>query len=90
MNGADRATNGTPNLLFVNRGDGTFEEVGERWQVRDSRWSYAAAFADIDEDGRTDVIFSNATAFKQSKLRKVIKTRASFPTTEAARKLLEY
>ncbi len=58
-NSWDRATNGTPNLLFLNRGDGTFEEAGEQWQVRDSRWSYAAAFADIDEDGDQDLYVAN-------------------------------
>ena len=39
-----RATNGTPNLLFINGGDGTFQEAGGAWNVGDSRWSYAAGF----------------------------------------------
>ena len=54
-----RATNGTPNLLFINRGDGTFREAGRDWGVRDARWSYAAAFADIDENGDQDLYVAN-------------------------------
>jgi hypothetical protein len=54
-----RATNGTPNLLFVNQGDGTFREAAQAWDVRDSRWSYAATFADIDADGDQDLYVAN-------------------------------
>ncbi|HEX8723312.1 MAG TPA: VCBS repeat-containing protein [Pyrinomonadaceae bacterium] len=54
-----RATNGTPNLLFVNRGGGQFREEAKRWGVDDSRWSYAAAFADVDGDGRQDLYVAN-------------------------------
>jgi len=55
----NRATNGTPNLLFLNQGDGTFREVADRWRVADSRWSYAATFADIDGDGDQDLYVAN-------------------------------
>jgi hypothetical protein len=54
-----RATNGTPNLLFINQGDGTFLEAAQAWQVQDRRWSYAAQFADIDRDGRIDLYVAN-------------------------------
>ena len=54
-----RATNGTPNLLFVNRGDGTFEEASTAWGVDDGRWSYAAGFVDIDGDGNLDLYVAN-------------------------------
>lgn len=54
-----RATNGTPNLLFINRGEGRFTEEAKRWGVDDSRWSYAAAFADVDGDGRQDLYVAN-------------------------------
>jgi hypothetical protein len=54
-----RATNGTPNLLFVNAGDGTFREVSEKWGVKDGRWTYAAGFLDIDEDGDQDLYVAN-------------------------------
>ncbi|NKB67544.1 MAG: hypothetical protein GKR89_10815 [Candidatus Latescibacteria bacterium] len=54
-----RATNGTPNLLFINQGDGTFVETATAWGVADRRWSYAAHFGDIDEDGRQDLYVAN-------------------------------
>lgn len=54
-----RATNGTPNLLLVNRGRGEFAEEAKRWGVDDSRWSYAAQFADVDGDGRQDLYVAN-------------------------------
>jgi hypothetical protein len=54
-----QATNGTPNLLFVNRGDGTFEEVAAAWGVADGRWSYAAGFVDLDADGDLDLYVAN-------------------------------
>ncbi|HEY9402979.1 MAG TPA: VCBS repeat-containing protein [Pyrinomonadaceae bacterium] len=54
-----RATNGTPNLLLVNQPDGTFKEEAKRWGVDDSRWSYAAAFADVNSDGRIDLYVAN-------------------------------
>jgi hypothetical protein len=54
-----RATNGTPNLLFVQQPDGTFREEARRWGVEDSRWSYAAEFADVNEDGKVDLYVAN-------------------------------
>ncbi len=58
-NSWSRATNGTPNLLFVNQGDGSFTEQGAAWGVADRRWSYAAHFVDLDEDGRQDLYLAN-------------------------------
>ena len=54
-----RATNGTPNLLFVNRGDGRFQERATAWGVDDGRWSYAAQFGDLNDDGRADLYVAN-------------------------------
>ncbi|MCA1618219.1 MAG: VCBS repeat-containing protein [Acidobacteria bacterium] len=54
-----RATNGTPNLLFVNQGRGEFREEAKRRGVDDPRWSYAAQFADVDGDGRQDLYVAN-------------------------------
>ena len=54
-----RATNGTPNLLFINQGDGTFREEAAKWGVDDKRWSYAAEFADINGDGKIDLYVAN-------------------------------
>jgi hypothetical protein len=54
-----RATNGTPNLLFVNQKNGTFKEEAAKWGVDDRRWSYAAEFADVNGDGRVDLYVAN-------------------------------
>lgn len=54
-----RATNGTPNLLFISQKDGTFREEAAKWGVDDKRWSYAAEFADINEDGKIDLYVAN-------------------------------
>ena len=54
-----RATNGTPNLLLINQGNGTFKEEARAWGVDDSRWSYAAAFADVNTDGKIDLYVAN-------------------------------
>ncbi len=53
------AQNGSPNLLFLNEGGLRFREVAAAWGVRDSRWSYAAAFADIDGDADADLYVAN-------------------------------
>jgi hypothetical protein len=54
-----RATNGTPNLLFISQKDGTFREEAAKWGVDDRRWSYAAEFADINTDGKIDLYLAN-------------------------------
>lgn len=54
-----KATNGTPNLLFINQGNGTFREEAAKWGVDDRRWSYAAEFADVNGDGKIDLYVAN-------------------------------
>ena len=54
-----KATNGTPNLLFISQPDGTFREEAQKWGVDDRRWSYAAEFADINADGKIDLYVAN-------------------------------
>lgn len=58
-NAWDRATNGTPNLLFVNQGGGRFREEAKERGVDDPRWSYAAQFADFDGDNDQDLYVAN-------------------------------
>ena len=58
-NSWSHATNGTPNLLFVNQGNGRFREMAHAWGVDDGRWSLAAAFADLDGDSRLDLFVAN-------------------------------
>ena len=52
---------GLPNRLFRNRGDGTFEDITEAAGVGVLENSACALFADIDNDGRQDLIVVRAT-----------------------------
>ncbi|MEM6674353.1 MAG: VCBS repeat-containing protein [Planctomycetota bacterium] len=59
------ATNGAPNALLRNLGAGEdgqflgFADVAADAGVTDTRWSYAAAAADVDEDGDQDLYVAN-------------------------------
>ncbi|MBX7217027.1 MAG: VCBS repeat-containing protein [Candidatus Kapabacteria bacterium] len=47
------------NMLQVNRGDGTFLEVGQLAGIAETDWSWAPLFADFDNDGDNDLFISN-------------------------------
>ena len=51
-------TNVGPNQLFVNRGNGTFEEARQSG-LEDPLFSIGAAFLDYDGDGDVDVVVAN-------------------------------
>jgi enediyne biosynthesis protein E4 len=51
-------TNVGPNVVYWNRGDGTFEE-GKDTGLEDPLFSVGAAFLDYDGDGRVDVAVAN-------------------------------
>jgi hypothetical protein len=53
------ARDGQPDLLFVNRGDGTFEERGAKAGVADTGWGFACLFYDHGGDGRPDLYVVN-------------------------------
>jgi hypothetical protein len=44
------------NMLFRNRGDGTFEEIGEYAGITATGWSWQPVFLDVDLDGYEDII----------------------------------
>ncbi len=47
------------NRMFVNRGDGTFEDVTRSAGVESRRFGYACSAADYDGDGDSDLFVSN-------------------------------
>ena len=47
------------NALYRNRGDGTFQNVGQAAAVDMGRWSWSADFWDWDHDGYSDLLVSN-------------------------------
>ncbi len=59
-------TNFGSNVLYRNRGDGTFEDITARAGVDDPRWSTSAAFLDYDRDGDLDLCLVNYVAFTQA------------------------
>lgn len=55
---------GQPNQLFLNRGDGTFEDVSAEWGIRQHLGKgMGVGIADYDLDGRPDLFVSNDTYF---------------------------
>ena len=47
------------NTLLLNRGDGTFAQIGEFAGVEGSEWSWCPIFMDVDLDGWEDLLVSN-------------------------------
>ncbi len=55
---------GQPNQLFLNKGDGTFEEVSEKWGIRAHVGKgMGVGMADYDLDGRPDLFVTNDTYY---------------------------
>lgn len=47
------------NKAFRNRGDLTFEDMGERWGFTTPSFSNGAAYGDLDNDGDLDLVINN-------------------------------
>jgi enediyne biosynthesis protein E4 len=55
---------GQPNQLFLNRGDGTFQNVSEQWGIRKQVGKgMGVGVADYDLDGRPDLFVTNDTSY---------------------------
>jgi hypothetical protein len=55
-----RAYKGLPNQLFLNKGNGTFEDVSEKWGIRAHVGKgMGVGMADYDLDGRPDLFVTN-------------------------------
>ena len=61
---APRSYKGLPNQLFLNKGDGTFEDVSEAWGIRAHVGKgMGAGMADYDLDGRPDLFVTNDASY---------------------------
>ena len=47
------------NMLHLNRGDGSFAEIGQLYGVATTDWSWSALLADLDNDGYRDLHVTN-------------------------------
>lgn len=47
------------NMLHVNSGDGTFQEIGQLAGISNTDWSWSSLFADFDNDGWKDLFVTN-------------------------------
>ena len=77
------------NVAFRNRGDLTFEEVGEQWGFNSEDISHGMATGDLDNDGDLDVIINRLNAQvavlrnKSIAPRLAIRLRGLSPNTQA-------
>jgi enediyne biosynthesis protein E4 len=50
------------NYVFRNRGDLTFSDETKRWRMSEPSYSYGAAYADLNNDGKLDLVVNNIDA----------------------------
>ncbi len=70
---------------FIAQWGGKYQAIGKLWK---DNWDRVTPFFDFPEDVRRMIYTTNAVESLHMTLRKIIKTRGSFPSEEAALKLL--
>lgn len=78
----------TKNAAFRNRGDGTFEAMGEKWGFDKMGISNGMALADLDNDGDLDVVVNNlndvASLYRNDSAAPRVAVRLKAPTGNTA------
>lgn len=70
---------------FIGKWGGRYQAIGKLWK---DHWDRVTPFFEFPEDVRRVMYTTNAVESLHMSLRKIIKTRGSFPSEEAALKLL--
>jgi putative transposase len=70
---------------FRKKWDGKYQAIGKMWK---EHWYHVTPFFEFPEEVRKVIYTTNAVESLHMSLRKIIKTRGSFPSEEAAMKLL--
>ena len=70
---------------FIDRWGGKYQAIGKLWK---DNWDRVTPFFDFPAEVRRIIYTTNAVESLHMSLRKIIKTRGSFPSEEAALKLL--
>src|SRR5258708_34107867 len=65
------------NILYRNRGDGTFEDVTAKAGIHGEPWSVAAGGFDYDGDGRLDLFVVNYVAWDPAQEQVCIDSRSA-------------
>jgi len=89
--GAERVQVGR-NTLFLNRGDGTYAEIGQFSGVEATGWSWCPIFLDVDLDGYEDLLISTGSRFdtQDSDAENRINSLGGWPREKVPFKLLMY
>ena len=80
------------NTLQLNRGDGSYAEVADFAGLRESEWTWAASFLDVDLDGYEDLLCSTGHMFNTQDMdaEAEIQSKGPWPRHMIPRKLLMF
>jgi transposase-like protein len=70
---------------FIAKWGGKYQAIGKLWK---EQWDHVTPFFEFPAEVRRIIYTTNAVESLHMSLRKIIKTRGSFPSEEAALKLL--
>ena len=80
------------NVVYLNRGDGTYAEIAQFSGLHATEWSWSPVFIDVDLDGYEDVLMPTGHGFDTQDADAEVKIRSMgpWPRERVPFKLLEY